>query len=351
MRPEKKLIVLSLSGGWDSAVAAALLRQQGWTVKAVHLRLAGEATASSRLVALAQQLGVDLLELDLQEDFSQSVIDYFIREYQQGRTPNPCVRCNAAIKFGRLAQIAQQWGIDYLATGHYVRCQPLPNGEPALWQGVDQFKDQSYFIHRLPREILPRLIFPLGHLTKTQVLALGQQLDLASLVRQPESQEICFIGQENYVEFLRSRKPQGLTGVGDIVNRQGLVLGRHRGLEGFTVGQRRGLGLTAPEPYYVLEILPESNRLVVGFRDELFSSGLVAEHINWLIDPPEQPMTALARIRYRHPGVTCQIKPWSIDQGEVIFSQPQAAVTPGQAVVFYDRDRLLGGGWIERRIS
>ncbi|MBW1917183.1 MAG: tRNA 2-thiouridine(34) synthase MnmA [Deltaproteobacteria bacterium] len=343
-------IVISLSGGLDSAVAAALLINQGWTVRAVHLRLVGGHFQSTQLAALAHHLGVGLVELDLTKDFAHLVIDYFVREYYQGRTPNPCVRCNAAIKFGRLWEIIQGWGIDYLATGHYVRAKRLPSGEVALLQGVDRTKDQSYFVHRLRRELLPHLVFPLGDLNKTHVLALSREIGLESYLKDSESQEICFIGRTNYLEFLRSRRPEGLRTEGDIVNRQGWVLGKHYGLEGYTVGQRRGLGLCAPEPFYVLEILPETNRLVVGHRQELFAPGLVADHINWLIDPPGQPFTAIARIRYRHPGVTCQIRPLSADQAEVIFAQPQAAVTPGQAVVFYQEERVLGGGWIDRRL-
>ncbi|MFP3867270.1 MAG: tRNA 2-thiouridine(34) synthase MnmA [Desulfobacteraceae bacterium] len=342
--------VLSLSGGLDSAVAAGLLKNQGWTVRAVHLQLAGEESQSGRLPALAHHLGIELVERNLTEDFAHLVIDYFVREYYQGRTPNPCIRCNAAIKFGRLWEITQGWGINYLATGHYVRAGRLPSGETALWRGVDQAKDQSYFVHRLRREVLPHLVFPLGELTKAQVVALGREMGLEPYLKESESQEICFIGRTTYKDFLRSRRPRGRRTEGEIVNRQGWVLGMHRGLEGYTVGQRHGLGLSAPEPYYVLEILPETNQVVVGPRQELLTSGLLADHINWLIDPPRQPFAATAQIRYRHPGVACRINPLSVDQAEVVFTQPQAAVTPGQAVVFYQGERVLGGGWIERRL-
>lgn len=342
-------IAVSLSGGLDSAVAAALLKAQGWTVWGIHLRLSGGEPVTPDLAKLADTLGIEIVELDLAEEFARQVIDYFVKEYHLGRTPNPCVQCNAAIKFGRLWEIVQGWGIRYLATGHYVRTVRLPSGEMALFQGLDSAKDQSYFVHRLKRAILPHVKFPLGELTKTQAHACAHELGLGSLLRQPESQEICFINQGNYLEFLQSHG--AVPSPGDIVDRQGRVLGKHRGFESYTVGQRRGLGLSAAKPLYVVEICPEMNRIVVGPRVELFAAGLVAEQINWLIDPHGRALTSVARIRHRHPGVTATIIPLADDRAEVIFAQPQAAVTPGQAVVFYDGDRVLGGGWIERRLT
>ena len=287
--------------------------------------------------------------MDLRQDFSRQVLDYFAGEYSRGRTPNPCVRCNAAIKFGRLWQLLQEAGVPYLATGHYARLQAGGDGAFELHRGADRTKDQSYFLQRLPRELLPHLLFPLGEMTKKEVRRRYQDLGLPQAAGCRESQELCFIPQGRYQEFLRNHL--GVLGApGDLVDRQGRVLGRHRGLEHYTVGQRRGLGVPAGEPYYVVEIRPETNRVVLGHKNALFSAGLRATGVNWLIDPPAAEMTARAVIRYRHPGVEARLHLENPGEVRVIFATPQAAVAPGQAVAFYQGDQLLGGGWIEERV-
>jgi tRNA-specific 2-thiouridylase len=287
--------------------------------------------------------------MDLADDFAQGVLDYFMREYTRGRTPNPCVQCNAVIKFGRLWERVRDAGAAYLATGHYARLMPGEEGHIGLYRGVDRHKDQSYFLSRLPREVLPRLLFPLGELTKTEVRRLHGELGLPAGPDCRESMELCFVPQGRHQGFIATRL--GRSGVpGDLVDATGRVLGRHRGLEHYTVGQRRGLGVPAREPYYVVALHPESNRVVLGHRPELFSAGLRASRVNWLMDPPLADFTARAVIRYRHPGVQAWIKPLSNGDVEVVFDTPQAAVAPGQAVVLYQRDRVLGGAWIEERI-
>jgi tRNA-specific 2-thiouridylase len=343
-------VAAALSGGVDSAVAAYLLSRQGLAVEGVHLHLEGGSAPSPDLPALAGRLGLPLEILDLREEFAHLVVDYFVEQYFRGHTPNPCVRCNASIKFGVLWHKVKAKGATHLATGHYVRLKAGPDGSLRLFRGVDVAKDQSYFLCQIPRSILPHLVFPLGELTKQEVRARFQKLVLPSVASCQESQDICFIPRGAYQEFLWARR--GCRGCpGDLVDRQGRILGKHRGVENFTVGQRRGLSTPAREPYYVLQIQPECNRVVIGPKSELFSRGLRARGMNWLVDPPEHELVVTAVIRYRHPGVQAVLKPKNGDQVEVAFATPQAAVSPGQAVAFYDRDCLLGGAWIEERLE
>ncbi len=342
-------VAVALSGGVDSAVAAALLIQQGSRPWGVHLRLCDSGPPAGHLQALALGLGLDLTIFDLRPEFTRRVVDYFVAEYSRGRTPNPCVQCNASIKFGRLWELLQAQGLDRLATGHYARLRTAPDGALGLYRGVDRRKDQSYFLSRLPRDLLPHLLFPLGEMTKTEVRRRYLELGLPVNEDCPESVELCFIPQGRYQEFIRARRGPGTPG--ELVDLQGQVLGRHRGLEQYTVGQRRGLGIPAREPYYVAEIHPESNRVVLGLKHEIMSPGLLASRVNWLIDPPTRELEAQAVIRYRHPGVAARITPLSATEVRVIFAAPQSAVAPGQAVVFYLDDRVLGGGWIEERIK
>jgi tRNA-uridine 2-sulfurtransferase len=343
-------VAVALSGGVDSAMAAALLLEKGYAVSLVHLKLAALGPPREHLTALARCLGAPLIEIEVQEAFARQVVDYFVGEYRRGRTPNPCVRCNEAIKFGLLWTTLRSAGFVSLATGHYARLALTPQGEAGLWRGRDRRKDQSYFLSRLPRELLPNLIFPLGEMTKERVRARYRELGLPATDHGRESQELCFIPAGRYQEFLREHLG-GLGSPGELVDTRGQVLGRHQGVAGYTVGQRRGLGVPSSEPYYVVEISPETNRVVVGRRADLLSAGLRASHVNWLMDPPEEPLEAQAVIRYRHPGVAAQITPINATAVQVIFATPQSAVAPGQAVAFYHEDRLLGGGWIEERIK
>jgi tRNA-specific 2-thiouridylase len=342
-------VAVALSGGMDSAMAAALLRDQGLRVVGVHLRLTAGGPSPGYLQAMAQALGIPWLELDLREDFSHLVLNYFAGEYARGRTPNPCVRCNAAVKFDRLRLLLQEAGVPFLATGHYARLQAGADGALELRRGRDRTKDQSYFLQRLPRELLPHILFPLGEMTKQEVRRHYQDLDLPLRGDYRESQELCFIPKGTYQDFLLEHKGS-LGEPGELVDGQGRLLGRHRGLEYYTVGQRRGLGVPAVAPYYVVEIRPDTNQVVLGFKEELYSSGLRATAVNWLLDPPAGELTARAVIRYRHPGVAAHIFQEHSGEVRVIFETPQTAVAPGQAVAFYQGERLIGGGWIEERI-
>jgi tRNA-specific 2-thiouridylase len=343
-------VAIALSGGVDSAVAAALLQRQGWDLHGVHLRLSPVAAPDDRVGALAQRLGIPLTVIDLKQEFAREVVDYFVSEYARGRTPNPCVRCNAAIKFGRLWEHLQQGGFTHLATGHYARRNLGGDGAPGLFRGVDRRKDQSYFLSRLPLSLLPNLLFPLGQMTKEEVRRFSGEAGLPVRKNQRESMELCFIPAGGYQDFLKTRR--GFLGPpGDFVDTRGRLLGRHRGLESYTVGQRRGLGIPAREPFYVIDLQPENNRVVLGHRQELLSPGLEASRLNWLITPPAGEIEAVAVIRYRHSGVRARITPRGDGSVQVAFETPQSAVAPGQAVAFYDGDRVLGGGWIEGRIK
>jgi tRNA-uridine 2-sulfurtransferase len=343
-------VAIALSGGVDSAVAAALLQRQGLDLQGVHLRLSPQAAPPDRVEALARYLEIPLTVLDLQAEFSLEVLDYFGSEYARGRTPNPCVHCNAAIKFGYLWDYLKKGGVTHLATGHYARCNLDGHVDPGLFRGMDRRKDQSYFLSRLPLSLLPNLLFPLGQMTKEEVRRLSHAAGLPVRENQPESMELCFIPTGGYREFLQAR--QSFEGSpGDFVDPRGRLLGRHRGVENYTVGQRRGLGLSAREPFYVIEIQPETNRVVLGHRQELLSPGLIATGMNWLIPVPAGEIEAAAVIRYRHPGVRARIIPRGDGEVEVAFETPQSAVAPGQAVAFYDGDRVLGGGWIEGRMK
>jgi len=343
-------VAMALSGGVDSAVAAALLVEQGWPVWGVHLRLGEGSPPARRLTALAGQLGIAFTMLDLRPEFSREVVDFLVLAYLEGRTPNPCVQCNSAIKFGLLWELVRAKGATHLATGHYVRLQEAPDGSLGLYRGADRTKDQSYFLCRLPRNLLPRLLFPLGELTKPEVRARSRQLGLPIPNHGAESQEICFLQGAPYQDFLRGR-PGGGGIPGDLVDRQGRILGRHRGVEGYTVGQRRGLGVPGREPYYVLELQPETHRVVIGPKSELYAPGLWARQVNWLMEPPGAEVAVQAVIRYRHPGVEARVIPLGQARVQVLFATDQTAVAPGQAVAFYEGDRLLGGGWIEARIK
>ena len=341
-------VAVALSGGVDSAVAATLLQRQGLDLLGVHLRLSHLAPPPDRVEVLARYLGIPLTVLDLQAEFAREVLDYFVSEYVRGRTPNPCVRCNAAIKFGYLWEFLKKGGVTHLATGHYARLNL--DDAPGLFRGVDRRKDQSYFLSRLPVSLLPNLLFPLGQMTKEEVRRLAREAGLPVRENQPESMELCFIPTGGYRDFLKARR--GIEGYpGDFVDPQGRLLGRHRGVESYTVGQRRGLGIPAGEPFYVIDIQPETNRVVLGHREELLSPGLTASGMNWLITPPTGEIEAAAVIRYRHPGVLARITPQGGGSVKVAFATPQSAVAPGQAVAFYDRDRVLGCGWIEARMK
>jgi tRNA-specific 2-thiouridylase len=340
-------IAIAMSGGVDSSVAAALLQQAGHDVIGVTMRLVnspGNEAAIADAREVAGRLGIPHHVVDLREVFANRVIGPFCAEYSRGRTPNPCVVCNREIKFGVLREKAAALGAEYIATGHYARTD-----RGVLMKGADTNKDQSYFLCRLSREQLAQAVFPVGSLTKAAVRRMAADLGLPVASR-PESQEICFIPGDDHAAFIRDQAGQAAR-LGPILDESGNVLGEHRGLAAYTVGQRRGLGIAAAEPLYVTAIRPERNAVVVGSREKTFASGLVAGDCNWISGPPACPAELKARVRYRHPEAAAVLTPLDRDTFYVKFYQPQMAVTPGQTVAFYDGETVLGGGTILREGS
>ena len=342
-----KTVAVALSGGIDSALSAYLLKKEGHRVLGIHADFGlGDQTPLSWLEKIAAFLQIPLTIIPLKEEFQEKVVHYFISEYRRGRTPNPCVICNPGIKFGFLYRQGIALGADCLATGHYARVLSVPWGEGlALARGKDKSKDQSYFLHRIETPKLNRILFPLGSWTKDRVKTLAREIGLPT---QPagESQDICFLPRGGYREFLRHRVGAELTRPGDMVNLKGERLAAHDGLYAFTVGQRRGLGIPAAEPYYVIRLEPESNRVVIGFKKDLESAGCRVSGLH-LFRPGLNGAEVLVQIRYRHKPVRATIHLREEGTGVLLFETSQKAVTPGQAAVLFDGENVLGGGWIE----
>jgi tRNA-specific 2-thiouridylase len=276
-------------------------------------------------------------------------MDQFADEYTAGRTPNPCVLCNIWLKFGKLWAYGKEVGADYVATGHYARIAMSDEGTPRVSRAVDRAKDQSYVLFGLHRELLPHVLFPVGGFPKAEIRAIakGQGLPVHD---KPESQEICFVPNDDYLDFVRARRPRD-DASGPIVDEDGAVLGEHAGIEGFTIGQRRGLGIAVGAPRYVVQIEPSSNTVTVGRRESLERTGLLASRFNWQGRAPEGPSACLAQIRARHEAVPSVVEPLGEGRVRVDFDVPQQAVTPGQVVTLYQDDLVLGGGWIDRALD
>ncbi len=353
-------VVLAMSGGVDSSVAAWLLKKQGHDVVGLFMRTGvappaeddGKAHKKGCCSALdagdarrvADRLDIPFYALDFEQDFGR-VIDYFADEYLAGRTPNPCVVCNTWLKFGKLWSYGKQLDADFIATGHYA--QVLRQGDDYhLRRGADPDKDQSYVLSGLRRSLLPRLLFPVGGYRKDEVRALAREAGLA-VHDKPDSVEICFVPDGDHARVVRERRP-GRSTAGYFVDAAGNVLGEHEGVERFTIGQRKGLGVSAGERRYVLKIVPADGEVLLGRREELLASGLTASRVNWLTEaPPEEPLRCGVKIRYRHAAAPATVTVLADGAARVAFDEPQSAITPGQAVVFYDGPRVLGGGWIE----
>ncbi len=340
----KGKVAVALSGGVDSSVAALLLKEAADEAIGIHMRLWDSPSfddQARRAESICRILGIPYHEIGLQKEFESSVIAYFCQEYQQGRTPNPCVACNHYVKVGLLLDEALSLGADYLATGHYVRVEHSRDGHRLL-KARDTSRDQSYFLYTLTQEKLGHVLFPLGEHSRDEVRQLAKRAGLPTATR--SSQDICFISQKNYQAFLGQRLAST---PGDIVDTRGNKLGQHRGVAFYTIGQRHGLGLASGKPLYVIRIESESNRIVLGPEEELYSQRLTAREVTWISGKiPREPITARARIRYKSKGakVTLFFRNDSID---VHFAEPQKAATPGQAVVFYNVDEVLGGGIID----
>lgn len=354
-------VALAMSGGVDSSVAAVLLKENGYQVIGVTMEVwpsedpAGEVTglgdycgidavSDARRVAL--KLGIPHYVMNFRDIFALKVVDYFCQEYSRGRTPNPCIRCNQYIKFGAFIDRAKELDADFIATGHYARVEEF-DGRFVLAKGMDSGKDQSYALYTMTQDKLRCTLMPLGSLTKETVRQISRDMGLPVTDKQ-ESQDICFISGDDYTSFLEGRIPEAAK-PGPIIDSEGNVLGEHRGIIRYTVGQRRGLGIAAKEPLYVRALDWERNAVIIGARDGIYGEELLASNVNWIANgEPSQPIAIEAKIRYRHREAEALVEPMGNDRAYVKFKEPQMAITPGQAVVFYQRDLVVGGGTIER---
>ncbi len=369
-----------MSGGVDSSVAAWLLREAGHDVIGVFMRhgepavtacatdsgAAGQTGHSGSLPVVSQtshkqgcctasdaqdarrvadRLDIPFYAIDFQAEFSR-IIDYFIDEYTAARTPNPCVMCNNWIKFGRLFDYADGVDAEYVATGHYARLARDPaGGVPQLCRGVDHSKDQSYVLFGIEPALLPRMLLPVGDFHKSEIRSMARDIGMR-VADKKDSQEICFVPEGDHAAFIRHKRGASTT-AGEVVTTDGTVVGTHDGLDRFTVGQRKGLGIALGEPRFVVRLETETNRVVLGAKEELARGELTANRSNWLVTPPQVPRPCTVKIRYNSPPVAGMVVALPDDRLAVAFDEPQYAVAPGQAVVCYDGPRVLGGGWIE----
>jgi tRNA-specific 2-thiouridylase len=357
----KTKVVAAMSGGVDSSVAAYLLKEQGYEVIGltmdlfdVHRLKCGDAgtrsccgwKAKEDANRVAAALGIAHYVADFRREFEENVVADFCGEYVQGRTPNPCVRCNEHIKFRALLERAGKLGADFIATGHYARItRDARPGRYCLRKGADKAKDQSYFLYTLTQSQMARTLFPVGDLAKADVRRIAREQGLP-VAEKPESQEVCFVPDDDYAGFVAARCPEAMQ-PGPILDSEGRVLGTHAGIVRFTVGQRKGMGISAPRPLYVLAIDPARRAVIVGPNEELYRTSLIAGSMNFVCrNALNEPVPLKARIRYRHSEAEALVTPGEAGRVRVDFSKPQRAITPGQSVVFYDDDSVVGGGLI-----
>ena len=354
-------VVLAMSGGVDSSVAAHLLKRDGYDVIGLFMRTGAHvdeperraktccsATDAVDAQSVADRLDIPFFALDFERDFSR-IMDDFADEYLAGRTPNPCVLCNVWLKFGKLWSYGKQVGADFVATGHHAQLLRDDQDRPRIARAIDPGKDQSYVLFGLRQELLSHVLLPVGGFEKAEIRKMARELALPVHDKQ-DSQEICFIPDDDYLRFVRERRPNA-SEPGRIVDEDGTEVGRHEGVEGFTIGQRKGLGIAVGQPRYVVGIEPATRTVTVGGRELLDRPGLLAHRFNWQIPRPEGPTPCLAQIRARHKAVPAIVEPLEGDRALVRFEQPQPAVTPGQIVTVYQDNFVLGGGWIDRPID
>lgn len=363
---DRKKVVVGMSGGVDSSVAAYLLKEQGYEVIGVTMQIWQEEDRSIQeenggccgLSAVddarrvAQSLGIPYYVMNFRSEFQKHVIDYFTEEYTRGRTPNPCIACNRYVKWESLLKRSLDIGADYIATGHYARITQLPNGRYAICHSATAAKDQTYALYNLTQQQLAHTLMPVGGYTKEEIRQIAQKIGLR-VAAKPDSQEICFVPDQDYAGFIEE-----YTGTkfppGNFVTPDGEVIGRHAGIIHYTVGQRKGLGIAMGHPVFVTGIRPETNEVVIGESEDVFCTVLTADHLNFMSIPgmdTGEELEVTGKIRYSHKGAPCRIQKTDDDRIQCTFTEPQRAITPGQAVVFYDGDCVLGGGTILKRGS
>lgn len=355
----KKTVVVGLSGGVDSSVAAYLLKEQGYDVIGVTMQIWQEedsctveenggccglsAVEDARRVA--QKLDIPYYVMNFRKEFQKQVIDYFTREYLEGRTPNPCIACNRYVKWESLLKRSLEIGADYIATGHYARVEQLPNGRYAIRNSVTAKKDQTYALYNLTQEQLARTLMPVGAYTKDEIRKIAEEAGLL-VAHKKDSQEICFVPDNDYAGFIKNSTGKTIP-KGNFVLADGKVIGEHQGIIHYTIGQRKGLNLSMGHPVFVTKIRPDSNEVVIGENEDLFINTLLCDRVNFMaIEGLEEEARLKAKIRYNHPGAECVISPAEEGKVRVTFDQPQRAITPGQAVVFYQGEYVAGGGII-----
>ena len=356
---EKNKVVIGMSGGVDSSVGAYLLKEAGYDVIGVTMQIwQAEDTCSLEenggccgLSAVedarrvAADIGIPYYVMNFREEFKKNVIDYFVNAYLQGHTPNPCIACNRYVKWESLLQRSLEIGADYIATGHYARVVKLPNGRYTVMKSVTAAKDQTYALYNLTQHQLSHTLMPVGDYTKDEIRDIAEKIGL-KVANKPDSQEICFVSDNDYAGFIEKNTGKKAE-CGNFVTPEGKVIGTHKGIIHYTVGQRKGLNLSMGHPVFVVAIRPETNEVVIGNADDVFSDRLVCNQLNFMsIEDLEGEMQVTAKIRYSHKGANAVIRKLGEDEVECIFKEPQRAITPGQAVVFYDGDYVVGGGTI-----
>ena len=355
----KERVVVGMSGGVDSSVAAYLLKEAGYDVVGVTMQIwqkEDDDTVSANggccgqsavedAARVASRIGVPHYVMNFRDEFQEKVIQYFMDEYLAGRTPNPCIACNRYVKWESLLQRSLQIGADYIATGHYARIAKLPNGRFAIQRSATAAKDQTYALYNLTQDQLSHTLMPVGDYEKGRIRQIAEEIGLP-VAHKPDSMEICFVPDQDYARFI-SENSGHVVPEGNFVTTDGKVIGRHKGITHYTVGQRKGLNLSMGKPVFVVEIRPETNEVVIGDNQDVFTDRLRCSNLNFMsVEDIHEDTPVVAKIRYNHQGAKAVVRKTGADEAEVVFEEPVRAVTPGQAVVFYDGDYVLGGGTI-----